>query len=86
MGLRPAEVKKLTLAEYSLMYIGYHRRYEQEWNRTRHLMYSVINFGGMGTTNPVPPSQIWPLDMDTYGEIKMITTLAQAIQLLREFK
>lgn len=86
MGLRPLEVKKLTLAEYALMYIGYHRRHEQKWNHTRHLMYAVINFGGMGTTTPIPPSQIWPLDMDTYGEIQMITTMAQAIQLLREFK
>ena len=86
MGLRPWEIKKITLGEYALMYIGYHRRHEQEWNRTRHLMYAVINFGGMGTTTTVPPSQIWPLDMDSYGEQKMITTLAQAIQLLREFK
>lgn len=85
MGMKPHEVKALYLRDFNLMLTGYFRRKEIEDNRMRHIMWSVINFGGMGTTSPVTPDHIWPLTMDKEVEKRMITSLAMAIQLLKEF-
>lgn len=86
MGLTPLEVKKLTLKDYQLISLGYARRTEIQLNHTRHIMWSVINFGGMGLVDKVSPEQIWPLSMDKEGKKKMITTIAMAIKLLKEFE
>ncbi len=86
MGLKPREVKALYLKDFNLMLTGYFRRQEAETNRTRHIMWSVMNFSGMGVTSPIAIEQIWPLAMDKEAEKRMITTLAMAVQLLKEFE
>lgn len=85
MGLKPREVKELSLRDFNLMFTGYFRRHENQWNQTRHVMWAVINFGGMGASTPLSPENIWPLEMDKLTEKRMITSLAMAIQLLKEF-
>lgn len=85
MGLKPGEVKALYLRDFNLMLTGYFRRKEVEDNRMRHIMWSVVNFSGMGLESPITPESIWPLTMDKQTEKRMITTLAMAIQLLKEF-
>lgn len=86
MGLKPSEVKTLTLKDFNLMLTGYYRRQDHEWNRTRHIMSFILNYGGMGASDHYKPQDIWPLQMDKEDEKKMITTIHQAIELLKEFK
>lgn len=85
MGLKPIEVKALTIREFNLMLTGYRRRQEEEWNHTRHIMAYVLNYGGMGTQQLYKPQDIWPLDLDTENEVKPIRTMQQALQLLKEY-
>lgn len=86
MNLLPMQVKALTLRDFNLMLTGHYRRQEQQWNHTRHIMSYVLNYGGMGASEHYKPQDIWPLQMDKEDEKKMITTIHQAMQLLKEFK
>lgn len=67
------------------MHRGYEAREEKEKNRTRHIMAYVKAFGGMGSTEAVQIADIWPLKMDKTDEKKMITTMKQAMAMLRDF-
>lgn len=67
------------------MMTGYQRREEREWNRTRHLMTYTLNYGGMGVKKIYQPKEIWPLSLDTEDEKRMITTMAMAMELYKEF-
>lgn len=86
MGLRPQEVKALYLKDFNLMVTGYFRRKEIEDNRMRHIVWAVMQFAGMGSSEPITPQNIWPLSMDKESEKRMITSLAMAVQLLKEFQ
>lgn len=68
------------------MLTGYYRRQEHEWNIARHQMAYIATYGGMGATKFIQPKEIMTLDMDKEGEKKMITTLHQAMQMLKEYK
>lgn len=69
------------------MITGYLRRQEKEWNHTRHLMSYILNYAGMvAPENFVRPQDIWPLSLDKEDVKKIITTMHQAMQLLKEFK
>jgi hypothetical protein len=85
MGLKPYEVKKLTLKEFDLMLTGYNRRQEREWDRTRHLLSFIQAFAGMGASEYTPPHDLFPLSLDNENKKRMITTLAQAKALYKEF-
>lgn len=86
MGLKPMEVKSLLLKDFNLMLLGHERRLEHDKNMTRHIMAFQQAFGGMGASEWMGPDKIWPLQMDKDLEIRPITTLKQAMQLLKEFK
>lgn len=49
-------------------------------------MAYIATYGGMGATKFIQPKEIMTLDMDKEGEKKMITTLHQAMQMLKEYK
>jgi hypothetical protein len=49
-------------------------------------MTAVMNAQGRIYQNPITPESIWPLNIDRRYEKKMITTMAQAMQLLKEYK
>lgn len=86
MGLKPQEVKKLTLKHFNLMLTGYVNRQNREWDRTRHIMCYVANFSGLGSTEFLQPKDIRPLPQDSDDVKKMIKTPEQAKQLLNEFE
>lgn len=86
MGLKPNEVKSLYLRDFNLMLTGHYKRQEQQWNHTRHIMTYVLNYGGMGLAEPFKPQDIWPLHMDKEDEKRMITTMQQAMDLLKQFE
>ena len=86
MGLKPIEVEACTLRDFSLMYTGYKRRQDREWDRTRHVMAFIMNFSGWGAKDFQDPKTIWPLDFDNENEARKITTLKQALALLKEFE
>lgn len=48
-------------------------------------MWYIKHFGGMGNPDKDQPKDIWPLNMDSEDEKKMITTLNMALDLLKEF-
>lgn len=87
MGLKPIEVKRLTLGEFNAMYTGYKRRQEHEWDRTRHVMTTVIN-GYFGIKKSYTPEQVMKLEKDrnTADIIPKIKSDYEAYQLLREFE
>lgn len=85
MGLRPIEVAEITLADFNLMLTGYYRRQEQDKNNLRHVLAFIRTFGGMGGQDYISPQQLMPLNMDKEDVKQMITTVQQAIQLLKEF-
>lgn len=86
MGLKPAEVRKLTLRDFNLMFTGYLANQNREWDRTRRLMSFIASFSGMGAKEFMKPEDIWPLPTDREGTKKMIKTVEQATQLLKEFE
>lgn len=85
MGLKPLEVEACTLKEFNLLMIGYHRREERKWNRTRHTM-SYIASCAPGQTKFVAPRDVIGLEMDKEDGLRPITTMKQAIALLNEFE
>jgi len=86
MKMKPLEVKALLLKDFNLMLTGYMRAEEREWNRTRHLMSFILNYGGVGSKDYHTPQSIMPLDMDAENTKRLITTMKQAIQLFKEFR
>lgn len=86
MGLKPNEVRLLTMKEFNLMFTGYLARQDREWNRTRHLMSYIASFAGMGANEFVDPKRIWPLPVDREDQKKYIKTLKQCLELINEFE
>lgn len=85
MGLKPVEVRMLTLKEFDLMLTGYNRRQEREWDRTRHLLSFIQTFAGIGASQYTSPQELFPLSLDNENKKRMITTMAQAKTLYKEF-
>lgn len=86
MGLKPREVKLITLREFYLMHSGYKRREEKLWEHTRYTAATIINYGGMGAKKLVQPKELIRLELDKEYEIKPIRTIRAAQKLLKEFE
>jgi hypothetical protein len=86
LNLSAREVKTCTLKEFFLLLNGYYRRNEEEWDRTRNIMAFQLNYGGLGLKNPKRPQDIIKLKRDEAKVKKPIRTLAQAMEMLNEFK
>lgn len=68
------------------MLTGYMARQNREWDRTRHIMSYVATFGGMGSSEFVEPTKVYPLPSDREYEKKPIKNKEQALKLLKEFE
>ena len=86
MGLKPREVRLLTLKHFNLMLTGYINAQNREWDRTRHVMSYIASYAGMGSKEFLKPSDIHPLPQDFDDIKRMIKTVDQAKQLLNEFE
>lgn len=86
IGYSPKDARRLTLAEFDLIMIGYHHRQEKETNRTRSLMAAIMNMAGKVLSQPTTPQSLWPLDMDKQHQKRMIMNMADAMKLLKEYK
>lgn len=86
MGLKPSEVKRVTMKEFNLMFTGYLARENREWNRTRHIMSYIATYAGMGAKDFVDPKSIWPLPFDNEDQKKYIKTIKQVLELINEFE
>jgi len=82
----PKDVKSLHLKDFLLIHNGYEKRQQREVNQTRNIMAYIRMFGGMGSSELVFPKDVWPLPMDKENEKKMITTMKQALAMLKEFQ
>jgi hypothetical protein len=85
MGLLPSEVKALQYKDFWLMFTGYERRLEKEWDRTRNVIWATIKYAGMGAPDVPPVSELFPLSMDREFEKRLITNLAMAKELYKTF-
>lgn len=85
MGLKPREVDALTLMEFDLMLTGYQRREEESWDRTRHLMWAVISYGGQGLKKPISVQDTIPLNKDSRNRKRYIVNEFQAIEFIKTF-
>ena len=86
MGLKPVEVRLLTMKEFNLMFTGYLAKEDREWNRTRHIMSYIASFSGFGAKDFIHPQSVWPLQMDNEEKKKYIKTLKQCLELINEFE
>ena len=78
-------ISRITLAEFNLLLTGYHHRQEKEINQTRNTIAAILNIQGKVLKKEVTPQGVWPLDMDRAKQKRMITTMAQAMKLLKEY-
>ncbi|GEM_PF-6035995 len=71
------------------MYIGYQRRNEKDWDIARRTWAYTMIYGGLGLKDgsKVKPEELWNLRFtdSKEGFISKITSLEEAIQLLKEF-
>ncbi|MEI2271832.1 hypothetical protein OHD16_06725 [Sphingobacterium sp. ML3W] len=89
MGLNRKEVLSLTLSEFNLMHAGYKKRNEKEWDIARRTWGYIMVYGGLGLKKDqkVNIEELWKLPFTDKkdGGIRKITTLKQAMALLKEF-
>ena len=66
------------------MYLGNAKRDEKEWDRTRHLMASVMN---TVASKPISAKKVIPLPLiDAEDKVPIVRTDAEAYNILNEFK
>lgn len=63
---------------------GYAKRKEEQWDHTRHIMGTIINFLPMGVKDYLPVERVMELDRDREDEIKPIRSRDKALELLKE--
>lgn len=85
MGLKPAEVKALTLKEFDLMLTGYQERVEEQWDLTRHIMWATITYSGMGLKKPISVQEVLPLHKDSKNKKRYIINEFQAVAFIKTF-
>lgn len=85
MGLKPAEVKALTLCEFDLMLTGYQERLDERWDLTRHIMWATMSYGGMGLKKPISPQDVIGLSKDRKTRKRFIINEFQAIEFIKTF-
>lgn len=84
MGYRWNEVEKMTLVQFLIIASAYEDRQEDEWERTAHLMSAVINYGGMGVSEPIKAEDIFNLRKHQDESKKPITTWDELKEMLEE--
>jgi len=97
-GLKPWELRRVTLRDFNAMYVGYRRRQEEMWDMHRRTWGYIIGFAGMGIKKgeKLPtPQELWELPYRDSGmgvtegvaeKSKPITTEAEALELLKQFE
>lgn len=69
MGLTPYEYYCMSPLEFYFASKGYMERYWKEWDRTRHIMYTMAST--VPSKKKLPKMQFWfplPMDGETHGE------------------
>ena len=87
MGLKPKEVRALTIKDFNHMLIGMMRRKEHDWDVARNTWSYIINYP-YGVKNYVSPQALRKLPITDGGnkeKIKRITNHTEAEELLNEF-
>lgn len=72
----------MTLAEYAIVSNAYDLRNEDEWERTAHIVTAVMNFSGMGASDPVSPDKLYELRKYEGDLIRPITSEEEARELI----
>lgn len=100
-GLKPWELRRVTLRDFNAMYVGYRRRQEELWDMHRRTWGYIIGFAGMGIKKgeKLPtPQELWELPyrdaeakaagggQSAAEKAKPITTEEEALELLKQFE
>lgn len=85
MGYKPWEIDQVLYKDFNLILTGYYRKQERDANIARNIMFYIKHFGGLGNPDKDTPRDIWPLNLDTEDEKRMIINLKMAQELLKEF-
>lgn len=81
------EIKRLTLSEFNKVATGFSEREEEAWDRTRHVMSYIVNYGGMGGGKKYySPQEILSLTKDQEQGVFHINNDIRAYKLLERFK
>lgn len=88
MGLKPREVKMLTMREFDNMLSGYNRRLDRSWDIARTIMADIRNsaFGAQKAVKPTQILKIPSIDNSNRGErVIHIKNKQEAEKLLNTF-
>lgn len=97
MGLKPWELRRVTLKDFNAMYVGYRRNREELWDMERRTWGYIMQFGGMGLKKEAKAPTLAELYELPYrdsaaqaGEVtatsQYVTTESEALQVLEGFK
>ena len=79
------EIARMTLTEYEKKWLAQQYKYTQNKDDFRQLETTIINFGGMGSTEPLSPSKWKYLGLiDTDEVILPIRSDKEAMEVFKE--
>lgn len=64
----------MTLKDFQLITTAYLEREEDEWDRTAHIMSAVVNYAGMGVSEPIQAQDIFDLRKYQDDSVRPITS------------
>ncbi len=83
MGLKPIEVYRLTIVEFSMMEMGYFTRRCVELDGLRRLQATIMTFAGMGANKVINPKDVIGIPLlDNEDIILPIRSRDEAIKMI----
>ncbi len=72
----------MTLNEFLLVSTAWREQEEEHWDRTAHIMGAIINYGGLGATEPIQAEEIFNLRKHQEHTVSPITSWEEALELI----
>ena len=83
MGLKPIEVYRLTIVEFTMMEMGHFARRCIELDGLRRLQATIMTFAGMGASKVINPTDVMGIPfLDNEDIILPIKSRGQALQMI----
>jgi len=76
----------MTLNQFLVISAAHDDREEDEWDRTANIMASVMNFAGLGASDPISPQDIFELRKYQEEKIVPISSWDEARELISEME
>lgn len=83
MGLKPIEVYRLTIVEFTMMEMGHFARRCIELDGLRRLQATIMSFSGMGTNKIIKPTEVMQIPyIDNEDVILPIRNRNEALKMI----